>query len=239
MRHGVAGTAELQLGYTWYFAHIFATTDPLTVSDVVITNNLFVQPFIAIAGGGLPIDHLYITENTFGGAYQDAISLGQFTGEAGNLGPSGSLPYQTYHFNDTIIAYNTFYPSSYAQTAANYSGGGSIATEINTGLRADFSNNIADGTVTQYLYKPGTDIPGWRAAYFFSKGANQEMTLVSNNVATCTGDKYGDGESIVFDGSVTQGGMPAAQPVIVATPWQDESGVAGTALTVQGTLVTV
>jgi hypothetical protein len=236
---GTPGTGMLQLGYTWYFARIFATTDPTMVSNVVITNNLFVQPYLALDGGGLPVDHLYFTENTIGGAYIDAIGLGQLTGEAANLSANASYPYQTYHFSDTVIDYNNFYPSSFVRTAANYDGGGSIATQINTGLRSDFSNNLADGTVTQYLYNPSTDAPGWRAAYFFSPGADMDMTLVSSNVATCTGDKYGDGEAIAYDGSTTQGGMPAAQPVIAAASWTDPAtGVAGTALTVQGTVLT-
>jgi hypothetical protein len=236
---GTAGAAELQVGYTWYFARILSPTDPLTVSNVTITNDLFVQPYIAITDGGLPIDHLYVTENTFGGAYITALSLGQFTGEAGNLEPGAGLPYQTYHIDDSVIDYNTFYPSSYEQTAATYSGGGSIASEINTGLRTDFSDNIADGTVTEYLYNPATDPKGWRAAYFWSTGANQEMTLVSDNVATCPGDKYGGGEGIAYDTGVTQGGMPAAQPVVATAPWTDPAGVAGTTLTVLGTLTTL
>ena len=235
---GTPGTADLQIGYTWYFATILGATDPLTVANVTITNDLFVQPYFAITNGGLPIDHLYITANTFGGAWITALDLGQYTGEAGNLEPGAGLPYQTYHFDDSVIDYNTFYPSSYQQTAATYDGGGSIASEINTGLRVDFSGNSADGTVTQYLYNPATDPKGWRAAYFWSTGANQEMTLVSNNLATCPGDKYGNGEGIVYDTGVTQGGMPAAQPVVATASWTDLAGVAGTTLIVQGALRT-
>jgi hypothetical protein len=236
---GAAGTGELQLGYTWFFAHILSPSDPTMVSNVVITNDLFVQPYVAIINGGLPIDHLYVTENTFGGAYITALNLAQLVGEVQNLTSNPLFPYQTYHFNDTVIDYNTFYPSSYAQTAATYDGGGSMASGINTGWHADFSNNIADGTVTQYLYNPATDPKGWRAAYFWSTGANEEMTLVSNNVATCSGDKYGDGEAIVYDGGVTQGGMPAAEPVIAAVPWTNSRGIPGTTLTLQGTVSTV
>jgi hypothetical protein len=55
---GAPGTGMLQLGYTWYFARLFAPTDPTIVSNVVITNNLFVQPYLALDGGGLPDDHL-------------------------------------------------------------------------------------------------------------------------------------------------------------------------------------
>jgi hypothetical protein len=96
------------------------------------------------------------------------------------------MPYQTYHFNDAVTDYNTFYPSSwnYTTSSGNY-GEGSIATQISTGLRADFSNNVADGTSTRYLYDAATDIKGWRAAFFWSTGANQEMTLVSNRSVAC------------------------------------------------------
>jgi hypothetical protein len=235
---GFVGAPELQLGLTWYFAHLYNLSDPTSVSNVVISDNLFVQPYYAIGTGGLPTDHVYVTSNIFGGAYNTAIALEQDRNEVHNLlsSPTPVYPYEPYQFNDSVIDYNTFYPSSNQQTAANYNGGGSIATQINTSLRLDFSNNTADGTSRQYLYNPDTDAPGWRAAHFWSTGANQEMMLVSSNVVTCPGDKYGDGESIVYDGSGDLGGMPAAQPVVLSAPWTDPLGIAGTALTVQGTV---
>ena len=235
---GFVGAPELQLGLTWYFAHLFGQSDPTSVSNVVISDNLFIQPYRAIGNGGLPADHVYVVSNTFGGAYDTAIALEQDGNDVHNLlsSPTPVYPYKPYQFSDSIIDYNVFYPSSNQQTAATYNGGGSIATQINTSLRLDFSNNTADGTSKQYLYQPATDSPGWRAGHFWSTGVNQEMMLVSRNVVTCPGDKYGDGEAIVYDGSGDLGGMPAAQPVVLSVPWTDSQGIAGTALTAQGTL---
>lgn len=234
---GFAGAAEIQLGLRWYFAHLYNKNDPVTVSNVVLTNNAFVHPYFAIANGGLPTDHVYITNNTFGGAWNTAILLQQDRNDAHNL-VTPVYPYTPYRLNDSVIAYNTFYPSSWQQTAATYTSGGTIATQIDTSLHLDFSHNVADGTVTQYLVNPATDPRGWRAAHFWSTGANQEMMLVSNNIVTCSGDKYGDGEAIVFDGSAVLGGMPGYQPVIAAAAWTDPNGIAGTQLSVQGTVVT-
>lgn len=235
---GFVGAPELQLGLTWYFAHLYSLSDLTSVSNVVISDNLFVQPYRAIGTGGLPTDHVYVTSNTFGGAYDTAIVLEQDRNEVHNLlsSPTPVYAYTPYRFSDSVIDYNIFYPSSNQQTAANYNDGGSIATQINTSLRLDFSNNTADGTSRQYLYNPATDAPGWRAAHFWSTGANQEMMLVSGNIVTCPGDKYGDGEAIVYDGSGDLGGMPAAEPVLLSAPWTDLWGIAGTALTAQGTV---
>jgi hypothetical protein len=235
-----AGAPMLQLGLVWYRARLYHSADPLTVSDVVISKNLFDKPYVAIGNGGLPIDHVYITYNTFGGAYNTAIRLEQDPNEVKNLLSSALMPYQTYHFNDAVTNYNTFYPSSwnYTQSSSNY-GEGTMATQISTGLRTDFSNNVAEGASTRYLYQPATDVKGWRAAYFWNTGANQEMTLVSNNSVTCPGDKNGDGEAFAFDGSITLGGVPTAQPVIVAAPQTRIPGRGGTTLSLRGSLVTV
>ena len=228
----------LQLGVKWYFAHLYGNTDPLNVTNVVISQNVFDKPGGAIGNGGLPMDHIYITSNTFGGANQTAIALGQDPNEVANLSGGGEqLPYQTYHFNDSVIDYNTFYPSSLNNVPAN----GTMATGLNTALRVDISNNSADGRVnqTQYLYNP-TDPTGWRAGHFFTPGANTEMLLFSNNYIGCPGDKSNDdGEAVAFDGQGTLGGLPTAEPVVAAVPWTDpNSGVAGTSITLQGTLVT-
>jgi hypothetical protein len=235
-----SGSPQLQLGLRWNGAHAFSFTDPLTASNIVITNNLFDKPWYAIASGA-PIDHVYITYNTFGGAWVTAIRTSQDENSVQMLRPNSSLPYVPFHWDDTIISHNTFYPSSFQVTPAAYNSGapggnGVIATQLNTARREDFSDNVADGTATQYLYSP-TDPKGWRAAFFWSIGANTEMTLVSNNTITCSADKYGDGESIVYDGSMNLGGMPAAQPVIAAATWTD-NGIAGTTLTVQGSVAT-
>jgi Domain of unknown function DUF11 len=237
------GGAQLQLGLTWYFAHMWSTTDPLTTSNVTITNNLFDKPWVAIGNGGLPVDHVYITDNIFGGAFNTAIDVGEDENNIINLSAQPLFPYQAYHWDDTVVAYNTFYPSSFQVTAAAYDSGapggnGSIATGFNSGLRADFSNNVADGTATQYFYNPTTDPKGFRAAFFWSIGAGQEMTLVSSNSVSCSGDKYGDGEAIVYDGDGTHGGVPSAEPVVGTTAWTDARGIPGSSLTAQGPLAT-
>ncbi len=232
-----AGGPMLQLGLVWYYATLYNASNPTEVSYVTITQNLFDQPYYAIGDGGLPTDHAYITYNTFGGAYVSGIFIGQNTNEAINLGPNPYFPYQTYHFDDSIVAYNTFYPSSYNNTSGQNNGNGTVASQINTGLRVDFSDNTADGTSTQYLYNT-SDAKGWRAGYFWSTGANQEMTLMSSNSVICPGDKNGDGEAFAYDGSTTLGGVPAAEPVLAAAAWTDPHGIAGTTVTLQGSLVT-
>ena len=237
------GGAELQLGVEWYFATMYAKNDPLTVSNVTISNNVFDKPYVAITNGGLPVDHVYITYNTLGGAFNTAIQTGEDENNVENLLPGATLPYQPYTWRDSVTAYNTFYPSSFQVTPAAYNSGaaggnGSIATQVNTGLRVDMSNNVADGTATQYLYTPATDPRGWRAAFFWSTGASQEMTLVSNNTVSCSGDKYGDGEAIVYDSSSALGGMPGAEPVVATVPWTDSRGIAGSSLTAHGVIVT-
>ena len=236
-----SGGSVLQLGLEYDFARRYSPTDPVTLSNVVITDNLFDNPFFAITNGALPADHIYITNNTFGGAWNAAIDLVETEANVQYLvTPSTVYPYVPYTFSDTIIDNNTFYPSSFQQTAATYNGGGSLATQISTGLRSDFSNNVADGSNTQYLQTGAgsTPVPGWRAAFFWSSGAGQDMTLVSDNTIYCAGDKYGNGEGIVYDGSYSAAQMATAQPVVSATAWTDPQQIAGTALTVQGTVNT-
>jgi Domain of unknown function DUF11 len=237
------GGAQLQLGLTWYFAHMWSATDPLTLSNVTITNNVFDKPWEAITNGGLPIDHVYITDNVFGGAFNTAIGVGEDENNIINLSAKPLFPYQVYHWQDTVVDYNTFYPSSFQVTAAAYNSGapggnGSIATGFNSGLRSDFSSNVADGTSTEYLYNPTTDPKGFRAAFFWSIGAGQEMTLTSSNSVSCSGDKYGDGEAIVYDGDGTHGGVPSAESVTGTTAWTDAQGIPGSSLTAQGPLAT-
>jgi uncharacterized repeat protein (TIGR01451 family) len=239
-RSAAAGGPMLQLGVVWYRARLYSRVDPLTASHIVISKNVFDKPYVAIGNGALPMDHVFITYNTFGGAYNTAVRLEQDPNEVKNLLPAALMPYQTYRFDDAVVDFNTFYPSSWNYTpASGQYGEGTIASQISSGLRTDFSDNVADGASTRYLYAPTTDAKGWRAAYFWSTGANQEMTLVSNNSVTCPGDKNGDGEAFAFDGSITLGGVPAAQPVIVAAPQTPGKGSTGTTLTLRGSLVTV
>jgi uncharacterized repeat protein (TIGR01451 family) len=253
--NGLPGS-DLQLGVEFWHApggdgpgsggYYNAFTPTTNISHVVITENIFNKPYLAIGNGGLPIDHLMITYNTFGGAFSNAIYVSQNKNNAW-------LPY---HFNDSIVAFNNFYPSSfYRYTNGTYQGhtvpvntSGPIATQIGTGMRDDFSNNIADGRSTIYFYDQ-TITPanpkGWRAAFFWNTGNSQELTLVSENQALCSGDKAGDGEAIAYDGSSVLGGLldingnsAAALPVVASAAWTDQNtGNLGSTITVQGALV--
>jgi len=191
------------------------------VSHVIITQNVFDKPFTAIANNGLAIDHLLITKNEFG-AFKTAIML---------EGNSANTAYR-YSFGDSIIRDNKFLPGSYLDVAI---GQGTIASELSGGHRIDFSENIADGASTRYLYNPQTDARGWRAAYFWSMTDNVEMLLVSQNSATCTGDKDGDGEAIAFDNNHNRPGfLNLAVPILAAS--SDLSADTST-ITVRGSLI--
>lgn len=202
------GRMLLGLGVAPVNAQSYNPNDPKQVSNVVITQNVFDQPFVGIQDEGMPIDHLFITNNDFG-----AYSTGFFLD-------------QTHFFSDSVIAYNTFEPGSYVNAAV---GQGSIPTGVSAGQRVDFSNNIADGTSTQYLYNPATDPKGFRATFFWSLEGDHEQVLVSQNTSTCAGDKSGDGEAIAFDGNGNSSALPVAEPVLAAT---------SNTVTVQGPLLT-
>lgn len=193
----------LRLGVKWSRATAYKKTDPATVSGITITRNTFAGPFIAVGDGGMPVDHLLITNNEFG-AYATALSL---IGDGGNFK-------QPFVVADSVIAYNTFEPGSYSNPSI---GQGAIASQVGAGLRLDFSNNITDGTSTKYLYDPVNDAHGWRAGHFFAQRGNHETVLVSQNNATCTGDNAGDGEAITTDGSNFTVGLAAAQNATAAT----------------------
>jgi hypothetical protein len=159
---------------------------PPSVADVVIAHDVFVHTDAAIADAGLAIERLFITYNDFG-SYRNPLELG------GNL-------YDTvnrFRIDDSVIAFNRFEPGSFLDDASH---DGPIASEIGAARRLDFSDNIADGASTRYLYAPG-DPPGWRAAFFWHLNDSQEMVLIADNSATCTGDKTGDGEAIALDNS--------------------------------------
>ena len=204
-----AGHMLVELGVAPANAQSYNPTDPSTVSGVTITQNVFVQPFVAIQDGGMPIDHLFITNNDFG-AYSTGIFLDQ-----------------THYFSDSVIAYNTFEPGSYINTAI---GQGTIPTGLSSGQRVDFSNNVADGTSTEYLYNPSTDPKGFRATFFWSLMGDHEQVLVSQNTSTCAGDKDGDGEAFAFDGNGNTDALPIAEPVLAAS---------ANTVTVQGPLLTL
>lgn len=174
-----------------------------SVVDVTITNNIFDKPRSAFVDGALPIERLFVTYNEFGG-YATAFSIG---GDDRNQR-------EKFRVDNSVIAYNVFKPGSYLNLTV---GQGTMATDIGASLRLDFSHNFADGASTAYLYDPVNDARGWRAAFFWTLRNNQEMTLVSQNSATCTGDKIGDGEAIAFDNNHNQMGFARAQSVAAAT----------------------
>jgi hypothetical protein len=118
-----------------------------------------------------------------------------------------------YRLDDTVIDYNIFKPGSKLDLTRKT---GTIASELGAGHRLDFSGNAADGASTDYLYAPD-DARGWRAAFFWSPNNNVEEVLVSQNTATCTGDKIGDGEAIAFDNNVNTFAFGSAPTVIEAT----------------------
>jgi hypothetical protein len=192
----------LQLGEDFQnLAAVGAPADAAVVADIEITRNVFDKPLIAIGSGGLPIRRLFITRNTFG-AYGAAIEL------AGNRYNSA----YGFRIDDSVIDYNTFKPGSKLETVQKQ---GTIASEVGAGYRVDFSGNTADGAATDYLYS-ADDPKGWRAAFFWNMSDNVEETLVSQNTATCTGDKIGDGEAFAFDNNANSfafGGVASVSAV--------------------------
>ncbi len=72
-----------------------------SVRDVVITQNSFDKPFVAVGSGGLPIERLFITFNTFG-AYNSALEL---SGDPFNM-------QNKFRLDDSVIDHNVFKPGS-------------------------------------------------------------------------------------------------------------------------------
>jgi len=179
-----------------------ASAAAAVVGDVVITRNTFDKPIVAIGSGGLPIDRLFITYNTFG-AYNSALELS---------GDQFNMIYK-YRLDDSVIDGNIFKPGSKLDLIQKT---GAIASELGAGHRVDFSDNTADGTSTEYLYAPD-DARGWRAAFFWNTNNSVEEVLVSQNTATCTGDKIGDGEAIAFDNNTNTFAFGSAPTVAQAT----------------------
>jgi hypothetical protein len=171
------------------------------VSDVVIEQNLFDRPNIAVSDSGVAIARLRIAGNEFR-AYRRAL----------NLGGSRYLVNDKFQITDSQIDHNLFKPGSYLAMDIVQ---GAIASEVGASTRVDFSNNIADGASADGLYAP-TDAHGWRAAFFWHLNNNQEMVLVSQNSASCTGDKDGDGEALSFDNNANTFGLPGAAAVLRA-----------------------
>jgi hypothetical protein len=198
------GAAFLQLGED--YARVAAASKlgdvVASVNEVIISANTFDKTFIAVGHGGLPINRLFITHNTFG-AFKSALDLG------------GNRFNMTYPFriDDSVIDHNTFKPGSELDLPGKT---GTIASELGAGHRLDFSENVADGASADYLYDPG-DARGWRAAFFWAMNGNQEEILVAQNRATCTGDKIGDGEAFSYDNNANTFGLASVSAVAQAT----------------------
>jgi uncharacterized repeat protein (TIGR01451 family) len=215
------GAAFLMLGGTPEPASSTHRSAPSTISHITIANNTFDKPFIAIGNDGLAIDHLFVTNNVFG-AYMRALF---WEGNASNT-------HFRYRYSDSVVARNTFFPGSYLDSSI---GQGTIATEVSGGYRIDFSENVADGTSAAYLYHPEVDAKGWRAAHFWSMHDNVEMLLVSQNSATCTGDKDGDGEAMSYDSNHNRPDfMTLEVPVLTAT---SDPTAATSTVSVNGALI--
>jgi hypothetical protein len=209
-RDSQAATIKLGVGYQ----RAAPTHDARRVEDVQLLRNIFDHSHPAIAGDGLPVQHLFITYNDFG-AYDFGIIV---RGDRFNTRD---------HFviADAVIAFNIFKPGSYLDAEIRQ---GAIASQLGGSYRMDFSNNFADGTSREYLDGTG-NTGGWRAAFFWNLTGNHELGLISHNVVTCSGDEIGDGEGIAFDndGNTFAFGTPHA--VLAAT---------GTSVTVEGPLKT-
>jgi hypothetical protein len=193
----------LQLGEDWQrtASGPAKLIDAAVVDDVVITHNVFDKPMVAIGAGGLPMTRLIIAYNTFG-AYQSALEL---TGDQFDM-------VHKYRIDDSVIDYNIFKPGARLDVIQKT---GTIASEIGAGHRLDFTGNTADGASTDYLYTPD-DAKGWRAAFFWSTNNNVEQVLVSQNTATCTGDKIGDGEALAFDNNSNTSAFDSLPGVVEA-----------------------
>lgn len=172
------------------------------VDGVIITGNTFDKTMVAIGNGGLPISHLFVTHNTFG-AFSAALEL---AGNRFNM-------INKYRLDDSVISHNLFKPGSKLDPIEKT---GTLASELGAGYRVDFSDNTADGAASDFLYSPD-DARGWRAAFFWNMDNDIEKVLVSQNTATCTGDKIGDGEAFAFDTNANTFAFTHVEAVVRAT----------------------
>lgn len=166
--------------------------------DVLIAGDDFLRVGRALSASGRPIHRLIVTHDVFG-AFDTALML---TGGSAD-------PAHPFELEDSIFRDNHFVPGSYLDVAARQ---GTIASQIGATHRVDFSGNSADGAATEGLQEPN-DPGGWRAAFFWSLGNNNEDLLISDNQIDCSGDKAGDGEAIALDNSGGTFAFDGVQPV--------------------------
>jgi hypothetical protein len=163
----------------------------MMVKEVVIHDCLFTGTYYAIGEGGFPLRRVHITDNTFH-AFRDGLYL------AGDP----NLEEATFNIKDSVIERNLFWPGAFALPPL-----GPIASELGAAERLTFRDNVADGTVED----------GWRAAFFWHQESNNEMLLIVENLATCTGDQGHDGEAIAFDGNRNIVGFVGSQVVLASS----------------------
>ncbi len=196
-------TVYLQLGKRPWWS---GAGDPTLIEDVIVRDNRFTNMHIALADGNFPLRRVFVVDNIFQ-AYKDSVLLG------GN----SFLEEIRFDIEDSVIASNLFYPGDYYAPEISQ---GVIASQIGAANRMDFSDNVAEGRGS--LAPPTSNgdcnlLPtgcGWRAAHFWHMNNNHERMIVANNVSTCTGDKAGDGEAIVFDNNQNEPGLDGAQTVL-------------------------
>lgn len=191
--------AVIQLGHGWHDTRVAQGILPAVVRDIVISQNVFRSVNIGVADAGLPIEHLWVTHNDFGGYGRGMHLIG-----------SGHSARALFRIDDAVIRWNRFVPGSYTDVAIHQ---GTIAAEMGASRRVDLSANEVDGTSTEALQDPD-DPPGFRAAFFWNMDDSPEMLLVADNRITCPGDKAGDGEAIAFDGNNDTFGYNATGQVI-------------------------
>jgi hypothetical protein len=162
------------------------------ISNITITANVFDRPFSAIFDGGLPMRSLHITFNEIS-AYSVGLSLG---------GNQYAVQHK-FRVDESVVKFNHFAPGDYLDVCGHQ---GTIASSLGASHRLDFSENELDGHDTTHLADPTH--PGWRAGSFFHMQGSHDSVLVARNVLTCTGDKAGDGEAIVFDANLDTLGFP-------------------------------
>ncbi len=179
--------------------------DRAPVRDVIVTDDDFDRVYEAIVDSGLPIERLYVTHNQFAAYYVDL----EMPGNRFDV----DMPYR---IDDSVIAYNRFDPSGFVDLQRQT---GVLASEIGAARRLDFSHNVADGSSSVHLNSP-RDPKGWRAGFFWNLNGNQEMLLVSDNRATCTGDLIGDGEAIAYDNNGNTFGFNGVQTVVRSSATQ-------------------
>jgi hypothetical protein len=147
---------------------------PSVIGRIAITANRFRKVGIAVQGGRVSVEKLFITHNDFSGYAADlAIPL---------------------RIDDAVIRWNRFVPGSYVDERARQ---GVVATRLGTSRRVDFSSNEADGASTEALRTPA-DAAGWSAGFTWDSSSGSEYLLVSENRISCSGGKPGDGEAIAL-----------------------------------------